>query len=950
MLPVDVVLKKTLDTVTDHTPPPLRPITLDQLTAGSVVICATRRLAQTLARAHDAAAQAIGNTQASWQTLNTTTFQQWLAQRFAHMALRGHEPPALSQVRLLDPFQERLIWEQVIHEHLDHGTAMLFDVSALASTAAEAHALIINWAIPDSADNVAFASEEQAQFRCWRSRFLARCQAERLIDGARLNAALIDHLHDASAALPEVIAFAGFDHITPLEAKFQAALRARGCTLYTLTESFPAPGTAPALFAADHQAHECLSVARWATETLQRHPDARIGIVVPDLASYRNPLTDALEDMLDPALVRARHAAHERPFNISLGQPLSTMPVVRTALTLLRVLGQPHAVEQSLISALLHSPYWSARTEADARARLDAGLRDSVAPQAPLQRYRSYAHYLFEKQDLAAPHTQAYLQALQSAAPGLGNQSRLPSAWRRTMQSLLGQCGWLADGHLGSAEFQTREAFAKELGKLAQLDQITGKITFNRALSLLSQLCSERLFQPQTRGTPPIQILGALEAAGLEFDAVWVMGLSDNVWPPAAKPNPLLPAEAQRAAGSPNACATVQLDFARRIQQRLLRSAPEIRISYPRQAQAVVLQPSPLINDFGPATALPPACALWAQHALAHNLPLAAIDDARAPAIAEGAKVSGGTGLLRAQAICPAWGFYQYRLGAKSLAEPIEGLDPRKRGTLVHDTLEIFWKATHDLATLQSMSDATRRTAIAEATDAVLSKFNADQKQEALKPRQTALERQRLIRLIDAWLQLEARRKEDFCVLEAEGARDVIIEGIAAHMRIDRIDQLADGRTIIIDYKTGASIDTKNWARDRITEPQLPIYAAIAEGSHSNIAGVAFGLVHIAGLGFKGITQEDQLLPGVHGIDSDKGRRYFAADTFPDWPSLLAHWSQAIHQVAREIREGDAGVRLTAEADIAYCEVKPLLRIAERAQQLEAALSATAEETTEGRA
>ena len=932
--------RKTVQTVTDRSPPPLPPLSLDQLPVGSVVICATVRLAQTLAHAHDAKADTAPAERASWQSLNATTFQQWLTQRFEHMLLRGQEPPALTQRRRLDAFQERLVWEQVIHEHLDHSTAMLFDVSALASTAAEAHALMINWAIPDiTSDSVAFASEEQTQFRRWRNRFLTRCQAEGLIDSASLNAALIKHLHDSADALPEVIAFAGFDHITPLEAKLQSALHARGCRLHTLAESSADSRTEPMLYAADHQAHECLSVAAWASEMLRQQPTAQIGIVVPDLASYRNPLADALEDVLDPTLVRARHAAQERPFNISLGQPLSAAPVVRTALTLLRILGQPHAVEQSLISALLHSPYWSAQTEADARARLDAGLRESVAPQAPLQRYRSYAHYLFEKQHLPAPHTQAFLQALQSAAPGLGNQSRSPSAWRRAMQSLLGQCGWLAEGHLRSTEFQTREAFAKELGKLAQLDQITGKITFNRALSLLSQLCNERLFQPKTRGKPPIQILGTLEATGLEFDALWIMGLSDNVWPPAAKPNPLLPAEAQRAAGSPNACATVQLDFARRIQQRLLRSAPEIRISYPRQVQAVALQTSPLITDFGPEIALPAIRAPWAQHALAGNVPLSAIDDARAPAVEDGAKVRGGTWLLRAQAICPAWGFYQYRLGAKALAEPVEGLDPRKRGTLVHDTLEIFWKSTGDLGTLQRMSDTTRRAAIAEAADAVLNKFNADQKQEALKPRQTTLERQRLIRLIDAWLQLEAARKEDFRVLEAEGARDINIEGIAAHMRIDRIDQLADGRTIIIDYKTGASIDTKNWARDRITEPQLPIYAAIAEGPQSEIAGVAFGLVHIAGLGFKGISQDDHLLPGVPGIDSDKSRRYFAAEEFPDWPSLLAHWSQAIHQVAREIREGDAGVRITAEADIAYCDVKPLLRIAERAQQLDAAAS-----------
>ena len=275
------------------------------------------------------------------------------------------------------------------------------------------------------------------------------------------------------------------------------------------------------------------------------------------------------------------------------------------------------------------------------------------------------------------------------------------------------------------------------------------------------------------------------------------------------------------------------------------------------------------------------------------------------------------------------------------MAEPIEGLDPRKRGTLVHDTLEHFWKATGSLNALRAMNQIERQAAVSKAAATALEQFNADQKQEALKPRQTALEHQRLIRLVDAWLELETTRKASFTVLETEGQREVNIEGIVARMRIDRIDQLDDGRTLIIDYKTGASIDTKNWANDRITEPQLPIYAAIAEHPADAvghpIAGVAFGLVHLSGLGFKGIGQEDALLPNVHAVTSDRARRVFDMARFPDWQSVLRHWRDAIHQVAREVRAGDAGVRITHDHDIKYCDVLPLLRIAERQQQLDAA-------------
>jgi exodeoxyribonuclease-5 len=421
----------------------------------------------------------------------------------------------------------------------------------------------------------------------------------------------------------------------------------------------------------------------------------------------------------------------------------------------------------------------------------------------------------------------------------------------------------------------------------------------------------------------------------MDFDTLWIMGLTDTAWPPAAKPNPLLPAEAQRDAGSPNACATVQLDFARRILQRLLRSAPKLSISYPAQEQAIERRPSPLLRELGAPTPLPAIGMPWATETSGNRLE--AIIDATAPPVPEGDKVSGGTWLLRAQAICPAWGFYQYRLGAKALAKPVEGLDPRKRGTLVHDTLECFWNNTRTLSALKAMTDHARSAAVADAANAALEKFNTDQTQEALKPQQNALEHRRLIRLVEAWLQLEITRPEDFTVLEAEGKRDVNIEGIVAHMRIDRIDQLTDGRTLIIDYKTGASVDTKNWAHDRITEPQLPIYAAIAEHADHEIAGVAFGVVHIADTAFRGIGQDDRLLPNVHGVESNKGRRLFDEARFPDWPSVLEHWRDAIHRVAREVREGDASIRITNDKDIRYCDVLPLLRMTERQQQIEAA-------------
>ena len=172
------------------------------------------------------------------------------------------------------------------------------------------------------------------------------------------------------------------------------------------------------------------------------------------------------------------------------------------------------------------------------------------------------------------------------------------------------------------------------------------------------------------------------------------------------------------------------------------------------------------------------------------------------------------------------------------------------------------------------------------------------------------------------------------------------IGGIEVRMFLDRIDQLADGRLLIIDYKTGASIDTRNWASERLTEPQLPIYAAIANPPEGDVAGVAFAQVHLSKLGFKGVGDAEGLLPGVDDLRSYQARKLFDAEQFPDWGSVLTHWKTAIHQVAEEVCAGDASVRYASDKDLMFCDVKPLLRLAERAHQLEAAMDI--ERRTEG--
>ncbi|MCH2219234.1 MAG: PD-(D/E)XK nuclease family protein, partial [Dechloromonas sp.] len=219
-------------------------------------------------------------------------------------------------------------------------------------------------------------------------------------------------------------------------------------------------------------------------------------------------------------------------------------------------------------------------------------------------------------------------------------------------------------------------------------------------------------------------------------------------------------------------------------------------------------------------------------------------------------------------------------------------------------------------------------SAVAEAIQA----FETERRM-TLPARFRVLEAARLHKLLDVWLQVERQRDQAFSVIACEQPAEVEIDGIKVRMVVDRIDRLDDGRQLIIDYKTGASIDTKNWAGQRITEPQLPIYAALV---NDEVAAVVFAKVLLDKPAFAGVADEKDILPGVQGV-GDERQKVFDPAEFPDWIAVITHWRERLHAVAGEVKAGVAGVSFADEKGLQYCEVLPLLRLPERRRLLAAA-------------
>ena len=884
----------------------------------SLTLCATTRLAQTL-RGEVPAGQTV------WPTRQALTLGQWLGELADEAQLSGiADLPAA-----LDPFAERLLWEKVIAASLSDALP-LFDIQGMAASAAEAQALCRVWQLRPAG---AALSDEVRLFAGWQAEFDKRCRASGWLDAAGVQRQLIALIEAGHFALPATVVFAGFDRYTPLERDLMAALAGRGVTVEALPAGGHEASRRSVLACADLDA-ECAAVVAWAHQRLRAEPNARLGIVAPDLAGVRDRLEFLLDDVLHPALIRPDAAELPRCFNFSLGRALADLPLIRIALDWLALGAGRAKVEQSRLSALLLAGGWSAaELEADGRARLDAALRRDLpyftTPAALLRLAERQAAEGISLCPQSVAALAAFVEACQAAPRRL-----TPGRWAGVFRQCLAAIGWPGDRSLSSHEFQARRAFGEVLDGFGRFDALLGPVGFSEAVRRLSQLCRQRLFQPETRGQPAIQVLGVLESAGLSFDGLWVMGMNDDQWPPPPRPNPLLPADVLRAAGASHASAEVELDFARRVHARLVQAAPEVRFSYALADGNRVLRPSPLLAGLPPAASdggAVPATLAQQLAALAGEA-LEAFADASAPPVAEGEKVSGGSWLLRAQAICPAWAYFQYRLGGEAMDEPVEGLDPAARGTLVHAALESFWTTVQSSEALAALSATARQQAIVDAVAHALQSFETERR-VTLPARFRELEAGRLGKLLDFWLQVEARRGLPFAVVACEQPAEVEIEGIKVKMVVDRIDRLDDGRQVIIDYKTGASIDTKNWAGQRITEPQLPIYAALV---NDEVAAVVFAKVLLDKPAFAGVADEKDILPGVQGIGDDKQKIFDPAE-FPDWVAVITHWRERLHAVAGEVKAGVAGVCFADEKDLQYCEVLPLLRLPERRRLLAAA-------------
>lgn len=874
---------------------------LEPLAAGGAVpLTPNSRLARRIEAEWGRAQVASGKV--AWEPLGAVAVQEWLRGRW----LEAVELDLLSPRALLTPLQEQQLWQSVIMRHAEESnTVPLLRVRAAAEMASEARQRLLRWQLDPRTSRLQqqFRLESDcAVFLQWLERFEAVLDAEALCTIDDCFGALLTL--DPPAEAPAVV-LVECAELTPLE---------NACLSHVAGDAVHLPvGNREAdcrVIAFVDRRAELEGVARWTAALHREEPSKTVGIVLDDTGADRV----ALEYLLRREFGCLGDDYSSLPVNFSTGIPLSEAPVVRDALAAL-ALGLQSVATRS-VPRLMRSRFIalddvdSGLSQAFKRRLLDNG--SEAIDVAELRNFAAGMH----REDGSRLRFADVLMALFERREL--RRTGLPSQWVDRFSVALETWGWPGSEPLDSLEFQQVRLWYATVESLASLDGITGPVDYPEALALLREACERQTSHPETVDTP-VQVLGPLEAVGLSFDHLWLLGMQASAWPAAPRPNPFIPMSLQARYGMPHATTTREWEFGSTLVAQYRRANRYVHASYAAEADGVVEHPSALLEGFTPAGAPEPLNGnrAWPQ-ALA-RAELERVDDSFAPAPdeAEIAAVRGGASLIEHQSLCPFRAFSEHRLHAGPLPDTFPGLSPAERGTLVHAALQVLWEALGSHTALGSLGPAEQAALVNTACESALPKIPGFRRR-AVGKACIELELLRLRSLLDEWLDIERNRNE-FRIAALEENVTVQIAQLTVRLRVDRIDALPDGEQVIIDYKTGEA-RVRDWLGERPAQPQMLLYGL---ASSEAPAGLAFAQVKARDCSYKGIGAVE----GISGIQTDIAKAVRESPPVETWAELNAHWAAVLEALVDEFLEGRASVDPLGDSACRYCGQQAFCRV-----------------------
>lgn len=846
----------------------------------------------------------------AWKSPRALPLDVWLEELFHQITLLN---PALDFPQLLGQQQSRVVWQGVVEDlQQRYGGLDTMDTTGLVKLCQQARTLICRWCLVDDDWNHQDTLENRFFSDC---HFAYRQQLQTL--GWVDRDGIIGHLVESEGLHLPIrqgvrLFLHGFnDQDEPSLLRLRQWLDGMGVEVRFTQQRIL--DSAPVVTVFDEHPQQFRGALLWALERWQKQDNVRIGVVVPDLQNQRNQLQQVCEDLAS-ANRELLGWEWQQHINITAGLPLAHYPQISHLLLLLQGLLGP--TDLSHWQVVLKSPFlvnWNTggTSRFEANDRLLTGLRKQ-------QRTRYRIGEL-------PGNLSDWLPGLTDDLLPRSGVKRSFAKWSGWLRDFTDAIGWGRARSFNSEEFQVNERWQGLLDSLIELDPFVPDVTFTGYLRELKTQAGDTVFQPQTE-TAPIQVMGLLEAAGLNFDKLWVCECESTQWPQSVNPNPFLPRRTLQLFNMPGSGAERELSYARQLLQGFQQSAPEVHFSWARFQGDLELSLTPLLDDLDCAAEnelaaqaggeLASHTRTESQRTLSAMIKTEKADEQGSPLQPGAAK--GGSALIQSQSICPFKSYARFRLGIAEQDELEEGVRASDRGSLIHKVLERFWSDINNFDELVGL------LAIEDKFDSYLTTLICEEMEQFRKDVFLApealydLEQKRTFTVIRDWLTQQEIRRKPFAIDRIERRHQFDLAGLQLNLMADRIDTLADGSKVVIDYKTGL-VNVKSWQGERPEQPQLPLYLLLDK---EKTRGLYFAMVRPDQADWKGLDDGE-----IEFIEYSKRRK--TSEPELTWDEQVTHWENVLTTLAKEYLEGVATVTPIDDKACQYCHLSSVCRVRE---------------------